>query len=51
MDIDSTTWKMIFKSCVKATENNSLLWLQYHLINRILDAIKHLICQVKILVQ
>ena len=42
LHIDIVTLKTIFKTCFKIVDNNSLVWLQYRLLNRILGVRKYL---------
>ena len=39
--IDSITWKAIFKVCFKVLNDNSSIWFQYRLLNRILGVNKY----------
>ena len=43
LNIDNVTLKNIFKTCFKVIDNNSLVWLQYRLLNRILGVRKYLL--------
>ena len=40
--IDNITWKTIFKVCFKVLTDNSIIWFQYRLLNRILCVKKYL---------